>query len=94
MSNERTVIKKFVLSAPDQPTEEPWCIEVQPYPMRWLDASRKEKWASKRVLKQVARQMVRQGIAGQETFRMAVWAGFTEFEAAYIARLIKTGRYK
>ncbi|MEM7125006.1 MAG: hypothetical protein AAF702_01685 [Chloroflexota bacterium] len=73
---------------------EPWLIRCKPYPAKWLNHKRKEKWANKNRLKKCARMMDEQGITGKDKYRYAIWAGYTGYEAAYIAKLVKTKGYK
>lgn len=79
---------------PLDPGTEPWTIECIPYPSRWLEGQRNEQWATRQSLYEVACQMDDQGITGKDKYRMAIWAGFTCKEAAYIAKLVRTGEWR
>lgn len=73
---------------------EEWSYDdIQPYPAEWLDEQRQEHRAQDVQLRQAAQQMHEQGVRGGHKYRMAIWAGYTSYEAAIIAKMVKTGEW-
>lgn len=73
---------------------EPWLIRCRKYPNRWMNHKRKEKWADTAQLEQVALDLRTQRVTGRKKYLFCIWAGYTHYEAARIAKLARTAKLK
>lgn len=87
--NENPKERHVVLCQEAECNQHTWQIVCQSYPRIWWDHHRLEKWAAKSRLRRVARQLAKYDIDNKQRYWMAIWAGYTKYEAAYIIRLIK-----
>ncbi len=60
----------------------------------YLDAECVKQWSPKAQLAETARDLALQNIVPREAYRMALFAGYSPGEAAYIAKMVKTGTWR
>ncbi len=76
------------------PNAEQFLIEAPHDPADWQEPERKEGWADKRQLAQIAADLAAQNVIGREAYHMATYAGYTAKEAGYVAKMIRTGEWR